>query len=273
MVEETTVEVDGIEVFVRRVGGEGPPALFVHGNPTHSEDWMPFLRRIGGPAVAPDLPGWGRSDRPDPSRFVGTMHGLASFLERLIDVLGIDDYRLVVHDWGALGLIAAQAEPERVRRLVVINALPLLPGYRWHWIARYIWRRRAIGELFNAITTRASVALLLRQARPDRRAMPDEFVDMIWRHFDRGTKRAILELYRSAPEDAIEAAGARIGELRCPALVAWGARDPYIPIEFGRLYAQRLPNAELVELADAGHWPWIDRPDLVDRVVRFLEAA
>jgi pimeloyl-ACP methyl ester carboxylesterase len=48
-------------------------------------------------------------------------------------------------------------------------------------------------------------------------------------------------------------------------------RDRYIPSRFGADYAERLPNAELIELPAAGHWPWIDAPQAVDRVVRFLE--
>src|SRR5215213_6038290 len=68
-IETGTVMVDGVSTFFRKVKGEGPPAVFVHGNPTHSEDWQPFLERIGGPALAFDLPGWGRSDRPPPAEF------------------------------------------------------------------------------------------------------------------------------------------------------------------------------------------------------------
>jgi len=271
VIEEATVVVDGVRVFSRRTGGDGAPVLFVHGNPTHSEDWLPFLERLDRPAVALDLPGWGRSERPDPARFDASMNGLAAFLERFLDVLGIGEYRLVVHDWGALALIAAQRDPERLLRTVIINAVPLLPGYRWHWVAR-MWRRRWVGEALNATTSRAATALLLRQARADRRPMPPEFVDMIWRCFDRGTRRAVLELYRSAPEDALAAAGSGLGKLESPALVVWGARDPYLPPQFGRLYAERLPDAELLELPDAGHWPWIDRPDVVDRVVAFIDA-
>ncbi len=60
-VEERVVDVEGVRCFYRRVPGEGPPTIFIHGNPTHSEDWLPFLERIDGPALAPDLPGWGAS--------------------------------------------------------------------------------------------------------------------------------------------------------------------------------------------------------------------
>jgi pimeloyl-ACP methyl ester carboxylesterase len=50
-------------------------------------------------------------------------------------------------------------------------------------------------------------------------------------------------------------------------------RDPYIPERFAREYAEALPQAELIELPDAGHWPWLDRPDLVERVAAFLDSA
>ena len=65
-IETGTVMVDGVSTFFRRVQGDGPPTVFVHGVPTHSEDWQPFLERITGPALAFDLPGFGRSARPSP---------------------------------------------------------------------------------------------------------------------------------------------------------------------------------------------------------------
>lgn len=272
VIEQATVDVDGTSVFFRRGDGEGPPVVLVHGNPTHSGEWTPFLERLDAPFLALDLPGWGRSERPRYDRFDGGMHGLASFVDRFLDALDVGAHRLVVHDWGAVALIGAQRRPDRVSRLVVVNAVPLLPGYRWHWVAR-MWRRRGVGEAFNATSSRFATGMLLRRARADHRPMPDDFVDMIWSRFDRGTRRAILELYRSAPEDELAAAGSGLGDIDCPALVVWGARDPYLPIEFGRAYAERLPAAELVEAADAGHWPWIERPDVIERVNEFLEAG
>jgi pimeloyl-ACP methyl ester carboxylesterase len=267
-VEEGRLALDGVEVFYRRVLGEGPPTVYCHGNPTHSGDWMPFLERSPGPAVAIDMPGWGRSDKP--KSFDYTMHGLSEFLWRCLDELGVVEHKLVVHDWGSLALIGAQKHPERVSKLVVIDAVPLLPGYRWHWVAQ-IWRRRPWGELVNATTTKHSLALTLRQARGDRSPMTLEFVEMIWRHWDRGTKRSILQLYRDADPDRLAAAGRDLDKLACPALVLWGDRDPYLPTKFAHDYAQALPNAEAEIVAGAGHWPWIDDPSVVDRVLEFVE--
>jgi pimeloyl-ACP methyl ester carboxylesterase len=200
------------------------------------------------------------------------MHGLAAFHQSCLDQLGVVRHKLVVHDWGALALIAAQRRPEVVERLVAINAVPLLAGYRWHWVAR-LWRRRGIGELLNATQTRRALALTLRQARGDRSAMPRDFVDMIWDHWNRGTSKAVLRLYRGADPQLLAEAGRDLERIECPALVVWGERDVYLPSSFGRRYAERLANGEYLGIPEAGHWPWIDRPDVVDRVLRFLDES
>jgi pimeloyl-ACP methyl ester carboxylesterase len=267
-VEEGELVLDGIRVFYRRVPAEGTPTVYCHGNPTHGEDWLSFLGR-GGPSIAIDMPGWGRSDRPDPARFDYSMYGLSAFLERCLDELGVERRKLVVHDWGGLALIGAQRRPDLVERLVVIDSVPLLPGYRWHWVAQ-LWRRRPIGELLNATTSRSSLALLLRQARGDRSAMPPEFVDLIWNHWDRGTQRAILALYRHADPPRLAAAGADLGRLECPSLVLWGDRDIYLPTRFAEAYAAALPGSRLEVLRGVGHWPWIDDPASIDDVLEFL---
>ena len=242
--------------------------VYCHGNPTHGGDWVTFMER-GGPAVAIDMPGWGRSDRPDPGRFDYSMHGLSAFLERCLDELGVGQRKLVVHDWGSLALIGAQRRPQLVEKLVVINAVPLLLGYRWHWVAQ-IWRRRGLGELANATTTRWGMERTLRQAKGDRGPMPTAFVDSVWRHWNRGTADAVLALYRHADPDRLAAAGRDLPKLTCPALVLWGARDPYIPQAFAESYARALPQAQLELVPTAGHWPWIDDPSLIDKVTEFL---
>jgi pimeloyl-ACP methyl ester carboxylesterase len=267
--ETGIVEIDGIRTFFRR-RGEGAPAVFVHGNPTHSEDWLPVMDRMRGPALALDLPGFGRSERPEPERFEYSMYAYALFLERALDALGVREHSLVVHDWGGLGLIEAQRRSELIRRLVVINSVPLLPGYRWHRLAR-IWRTRGLGEVSNLIWSRRSLALGLREARGDWGSWPPEFVDMIWDHLDEGTFRAVLRLYRSAPESELEAAGRDLGRIGAPALIVWGLADRYLPARFGRAYAEAL-GGELVELPGVGHWPWRENPGVIDRVVGFLEA-
>src|SRR5207244_234756 len=113
-----------------------------HGVPNNSDDWLPFLARTGG--LAPDLPGFGRSAKPGYLKY--TIEEYDRFLERFLDAAEVPRVRLVVHDWGGVGLALAQRLPERVERIVVINCVPFLPGYRWHRTAR-IWRTPLLGEL------------------------------------------------------------------------------------------------------------------------------
>jgi pimeloyl-ACP methyl ester carboxylesterase len=267
-IEEAELQVDGVRVFYRRVAGEGTPTVYCHGNPTHGEDWVPFLER-GGPAIAIDMPGWGRSDHPDPEQFDYSMYGLSAFLEKCLDQLGVAQRKLVVHDWGCVGLIGAQRRPEPIEKLVVINAIPLLPGYRWHWVAQ-IWRRRGLGELANATTTKASMGLIMRQLSGDRRPMPQQFIEMIWRHMDHGTNQATLSLYRHADPDRLALAGKDLNRITCPSLVLWGANDPFIQPRFAEAYAAALPSSTLQLVPDAGHWPWIDDARVIDEVLDFV---
>jgi pimeloyl-ACP methyl ester carboxylesterase len=265
-VEEHTDEVDGIPVFWQHAANAGGvPTLYLHGVPTTSDDWLPFISRCGG--IAPDLPGFGRSGkRGDWDYSIG---GYDAFLERFVDYLELDRFALVMHDWGAVGLALAQRIPERVERVVLMNVVPLLPAYRWHWVAR-MWRRRLVGELFMGATTRFALKQLSRASNAAQGPLPADMLDAIWEHFDQGTQRAILALYRGSPPERLEAAGARLGDVRAPALVLWGDRDPYIPLRFADDYAAALPAGEVRHVPEAGHWPWVDQPALVDDVCAFL---
>ncbi len=227
-----------------------------------------FLERTGG--LAPDLPGFGRSGKPGYLQY--TIEEYADFIERFLDMLGVERVRMLVHDWGVVGLAFAQAHPERVERLVVCNAVPLLPGYEWHRTAR-MWRTPLLGEIAMGASIRPVLERSTREANVTPGPLPDAWIDSVMRHFDQGTQRAILRLYRSSPSQELARAGERLGLLQMPSLVLWGMQDPYIPERFARAYAQALPESQLIELADAGHWWWLDRPDAIERVVEFMNAA
>jgi pimeloyl-ACP methyl ester carboxylesterase len=270
-VAEHTGELDGQPVFWRSAPSttaDRPPVLYIHGVPTSSDDWLPFLARTGG--LAPDLLGFGRSGKGGQNDY--SLQGIARFVERFLDeIVEVERVRLVVHDWGSAALAFAQRRPQRIERLVILNAVPLLPGYRWHRVAR-LWRTRFVGEIAMGLTLRPTMRRALAPAFASGRA-PDGFVAAAMRHFDQGTQRAILRLYRSAPEESLATSGRDLSSLGMPALVGWGARDPFISSRFGEQYAAELPMGELVLVEDAGHWPWLDRPDLIDRIATFLEES
>jgi len=255
----------GVDSAWLEAPSDGTPALYVHGVPDEASMWTPFLERTGG--MAPDLPGFGESAKP--RGFPYGIDAIAEHLDALLAHLGVERVKLVVHDWGGAALAWAQRSPERVERLVVIDAAPLLPGYHWHRLAR-VWRKPIVGELSMLLMTRPALRLVSREARVAPGPMPREWLERVWFHLDRGTRRAILRLYRGASEQDLAAAGTRLGDLACPALVVWGDRDPYVPARFAGAYGAVLPNATVEHVPDASHWCWIDRPDLVDRIARWL---
>lgn len=265
-VEEFVEAVAGTETFWRSVPAVGDlPTLYVHGVPEHADQWAPFIARTGG--VALDLPGFGRSEK---SRFFDySIGGYNEYLQAFIEHLGWDRFNLVVHDWGGQAVVTAQELHERIGKLVVINAVPLLPGYRWHRIARG-WRTPVLGEVMMGLTTKLLLKQIGKESRPSGEPWPQEMIDSIWEYFDHGTQRAILKLYRSAPPRTLEQAGERLSLLTAPSLVLWGDKDPYIDTDLARDYAKALPNSRLEVLPDAGHWPWLDRPDAIETVAEFL---
>jgi pimeloyl-ACP methyl ester carboxylesterase len=234
-------------------------------------DLAAFLERTGG--IAPDLPGFGRTAKP--KEFDYSLPGYADFLERFIEERALERFSLVVHDIGAItGLVFAQRIPERIERVVIANHAPLLRGYRWHRFAR-IWRAPVLGELFMAGTTGFSFKRSLRPSNV--RGLPDDFIARAWVDFDRRTRGAVLRLYRSMPEELMAREGRNLGRISGPGLVVWSTEDPYVEAElaeFGPAYADALGGHAEIEVYDnAGHWLWLDRPEMIERVVSFLRPA
>jgi pimeloyl-ACP methyl ester carboxylesterase len=255
-IAEHSAEVAGLHVHYRQAGEA--PILYLHGVPTHSHDWIPFLERTGG--IAPDLPGFGSSAKP--GHFDYSIAGYDRFLEAFVDQVGLERFSLVIHDWGSVGLALAQRFPERVERLVVFSVVPFVPGFRWHRVARG-WRTPLLGELLMGLTTRWAL----------RRELPRELADPAWEAFDHGTQRAILQLYRASPPEVLERAGARLGEIRAPALVLWPEDDPYLDAQLGRAQADALGGETTLEMVRGGHWPWLRSPELIARAADFLKRS
>jgi pimeloyl-ACP methyl ester carboxylesterase len=265
---EQTIELDDQPVFMRRAGEDDVPIVYLHGIPTSSFDWLSPLALGGGIAV--DLPGFGRSGKRGDLDY--SLAGHVRFLDRLLDALELDRVRLCGHGWGAaVGLAWASAQPARVERLVVIDAVPLLRGFRWRGPARLV-RMPLVGPIAVGAATKPILRRASRRASAGPGPMPEPFVANVAESFDLGTERATLALLRSATPEALAQAGASLGAVTAPALVLWGEQDPYIPVRFGAGYAATLGDATLEVVENAGHWPWIDRPELSARIVEHLSA-
>jgi pimeloyl-ACP methyl ester carboxylesterase len=273
VIAERRVEVPGGTTRVLEVDGPGRehPVLLFHGNPNGAEVWTPFLEQLDGKrhAIAPDLLGWGKAERP--RSFHWDMKSLAGWIGDLIDALGVVHLDLGVHDWGSVALIDAADRPQAVDRLVAINCVPMSPDYRWHWIAR-LWRRRGVGELLNATMSEFGTRQLLRQATTTKEPRA-ALAANIHEHLDAGTKRAILQLYRDADPEKFVPIAAALKALTGPALIVWGDDDPYLGPDLADGLARALGGEARVEhVPGAGHWPWLDRPAVVDTVCDFLVA-
>jgi pimeloyl-ACP methyl ester carboxylesterase len=240
-------QIDGLPVRWLERPGDDPPVLYVHGVPDSADLWRPFLERTGGIAV--DLPGFGASGKP--AEWPYSAAGYERFLGAFLDHLGLERVRLVAHDWGSVAL----ALGARVERLVAIDVVPFVPEHRWHRVAR-MWRTPLLGELGMGFTG----SFLLRRVG----GLTPGHAASVMRHFDHGTQRAILKLYRSDGAPVLS-------DVHAPALVLWGEDDRFLPPDLAGAFARALGGPATVEtIAAAGHWPWIGRLEVVDRIVGFL---
>lgn len=258
-----TVRVGEVKVpLIER--GSGPPILFLHGVPDSGDMWLEVISRLQDRfrCLAPDMPGLARSTAP--RNFDLSLDNRARFVDDLLKALGIaGPINLVMHDFGGTyGLPWACLHPEKVRR-VVISQLNFFPDYRWHSNAR-MFRTPFLGELSMAMVNES---LFLRSMRSGAPGLTDEQKRGQFRlsMSKPAVRRMILRLYRStnpgdfaAWQDRLRAMVARV-----PTCVIWGDKDPFITPDF----AERFGAKEVHHLAGSGHWPPLEEPDEVARIL------
>lgn len=280
-VRSRRLTVDGVSMPLLKSGPRrGREAVvFVHGNPGSSQDWLDLIPRLGRKGIrtlAFDLPGFGRAEKP--RNFPYTFRGYSRFFNRALSELGVRRAHLVLHDLsGPLGIAWASSHPERLESAVLLNT-GFLIGYRHHYLAR-IWRTPGAGEAFMAQFNREEFALGVQQGQQER-PLPRSFIDRIYDDFDRPTRCGILELYRSfPPNERISRPFRRWARILRrdqpgrPALVIWGANDPYVPVKHARQQQLGFPRAQIRIFGDSGHWPFADNERRTRRnVVPFLRS-
>ncbi len=262
-----TSELAGMPVRWYEGAADGPGArraLLLHGLPSSGAQWEPFLDARGG--LAPDLPGFGQTGKP--GYFSYDFAGYAGWLEAFAEQSGLEEpFDLVVHGWGAVGLPWALARPERVRRLVLLAPQPLLPDFRWGRAASLL-RRRVLGESAIGFGFRPVFDRALERLHGG--PLPADFKRARWADFDPGTQRAVLRLLRAGDPETLAREGRGLSSFPGEVLLAWGAVDGHLGPEWAGAYAERFPQAEVRIARGAGHWQWLDDPDVVGAVSRFL---
>ena len=250
--------------------GSGAPVLLLHGEPTWSFVWrhaVPRAAAAGRRAIAPDLIGFGRSDKPtDAGWYTYDRHVAA--VTRLVEELDLRDLALVVHDWGGLiGLRLAVENPERVERLVILDTgvwsgrAPSETWLRFRDALRHVGGGLDVGRLVAGGTSRG-LADDVRAAYDAPFPTPESKAGAL----------AFPELVPVEPGHPTAAALDRVRDALTrwdrPAHVIWGAEDAVLPPAVAERFVSLIPGATGPELvAGAGHFLQEDAPGEVAAAV------
>jgi haloalkane dehalogenase len=249
--------------------GDGAPVIFLHGEPTWSYLWrnvIPPVRDAGFRCVAPDLAGFGRSDKPtDIDWYSYDRH--VSTTAALLEDLDLREATMVVHDWGgAIGLRLAVEHPDRIERLVLLDT-GLFTGRQRMSEAWLAFRD------FVARTEDLPVGLLVR------RACYTDPGDEVIAGYDapypdpasKAGARAFPLLIPQTPDAPGAAAGQRVlealGEDRRPTLTLWADSDPILPLSVGEAFAERIGRAAPRPIKEASHFLQEDQGPLIGQLI------
>jgi haloalkane dehalogenase len=236
--------------------GDGPPVVFFHGEPTWSFLWrkvIPPVRDAGFRCVAPDLPGFGRSDKPTDLEWYSYDRHAAAMVA-MFEELDLRGATVVVHDWGGpIGLRVAVEQPQRVDRIVVLDT-GLFTGHQEMNDAWMAFRN------FVERTEDVPVGLLVRRAcKTD---PGDEVIAAYEAPYpspeSKAGARAFPLILPISPDMPGAQAGQRVlealrGDPR-PKLFLWGDSDPVLPLETGRRFAAALGGEIDHVIEDAAHF-------------------
>jgi pimeloyl-ACP methyl ester carboxylesterase len=272
-----TTEIEGLSIFYREAGGkDAPTILLLHGLPSSSRMFEPLLARLCDRyrLIAPDYPGFGHSEWPDPKQFAYTFDHYAEIMNHFTEKLELSRYALYMQDYGGpVGFRMATAHPDRTESLIVQNAVAHNEGLGANWeVRRAFWTNRVGNEsvlranLLSFETTRNRHI----GSDPDlERYNPDLWTDEFAFLSQPGQADIQTELfydYRTNVERYPEWQG-WMREKQPRLLVVWGRHDPSFNISEPEAYRRDVPNAE-VHVLEAGHFALETAADEIAGLVR-----
>jgi haloalkane dehalogenase len=261
-------EVDGLRL-AHLDEGAGAPVIFFHGEPTWSFLWrkvIPPVRDAGFRCLAPDLAGFGRSDKPTDVDFY-SYDRHCELTGTLLEDLDIRGATVVVHDWGGpIGLRLAIEHPARIARIVILDT-GLFTGHQKMsdaWIAFRDFVER---------TEDLPVGFLVKGA-----CKTDPGEDVIAAYdapfpsiASKAGARAFPLLIPTTPEDPGAAAGQCVLEAlkedRRPTLMLWADSDPVLPLSVGEHFASSIGGEINHVITDASHFLQEDRGPEIGRLI------
>jgi pimeloyl-ACP methyl ester carboxylesterase len=276
-----SVDIQGLHIFYREAGpANAPTVLLLHGFPSSSRMWEPLLPLLADKyhLIAPDYPGFGHSSAPSPSSFEYTFDNLARMMDELTTRLGVTSYVLFMQDYGGpVGFRSALAHPERVRAIIVQNAVSHEQGFSPLWEARRKYWADPVHELANLKANFTSFEATRQRhigssPHPDRYD-PDTWTDeyaFLTRPGQADVQTALFLDYRTNVASYPRWQN-WLRQVQPPTLVVWGKYDPSFTVAGATAYAGDVPKAE-VHILEAGHFALDEATDQIASLVRdFLE--
>ncbi|GLS19731.1 alpha/beta hydrolase [Labrys miyagiensis] len=258
-----TVDIDGLSIFYREAGPHGAPTLLLlHGLPSSSRMFESLFQRLSDRyhLVAPDYPGFGHSDAPDPKAFAYTFDHIAEIVDRFAVKLGLVSYSLYMQDYGGpVGFRLALAHPERIETLIIQNAVAHNEGLGKNWVTRRaFWADRASHEAALRTNLLSLETTRIRHVGSDpkiERYDPDLWTDEFAFLNRPGQGEIQTELFYDYRTNVASypAWQAWMREKQPRLLVVWGKYDLSFEISEPEAYKRDVPSAE-VHILDGGHF-------------------
>jgi pimeloyl-ACP methyl ester carboxylesterase len=272
-----TVKVDGLNIFYRESGRkDAPTILLLHGLPSSSRMFQPLLTRLGDQfhLIAPDYPGFGHSDWPDPKQFSYTFDNIAGVMDRFTQAVGIGHYTLYMQDYGGpVGFRMALTHPERVETLIVQDAVSHNEGLGANWVTRRaFWADRTGHEQALRNNLLSLAATRTRHVGDDPNTElydPDLWADEYAFLNSPGQAQIQSDLFYDyrTNVDSYPKWQSWMQKTQPALLVIWGKHDlSFDPGEPER-YRKDVPTAEL-HVLDAGHFALDTKANEIAAIVR-----
>jgi pimeloyl-ACP methyl ester carboxylesterase len=272
-----TTRIDGLSIFYREAGPkDAPTLLLLHGLPSSSRMFEPLFARLSDHyhLIAPDYPGFGHSDWPDPNTFAYTFNHYAEITNHFTEALGLSRYTLYMQDYGGpVGFRMALAHPERIEALIVQNAVAHNEGLGAIWkTRRAFWADRAGNESTLRANLLSLAATRTRHVGNDpnvERYDPDLWTDEFAFLTTPGQIDIQSDLFYDyrTNVDAYPKWQAWMREKQPRLLVIWGKHDPSFDISEPDAYCRDVPSAQ-VHVLDAGHFALDTAADEIAELVR-----
>lgn len=267
------LNVDGLSIAYREAGRPGSPKLvLLHGFPASSHQYRDLVPALADRfhVIAPDYPGFGLSDRPDPQTWAYTFDHLSEVIERFLQLKGFSRYGLYVQDYGGpVGFRIVTRNQNALEWLIIQNSNAYEVGFTaaWDGLRGALWKNRTPQTeepLHSFLTPETIKAIYLHGAEQPELISPDNWEsDAAFAQRPHALRLNLDLFYDYRTNVPLYPEWQRLLRERQPqTLIFWGQSDIFFTAEGGDAYLADLPDAELHRLA-AGHFAVEDHLDYI----------